>query len=178
MKFPSFVDGVCNFVDSLSAAARLAAAGLTLALIACTLFEVFMRYFLSSPTIWAFDVAYMLNGSLFLLAVAAALQSGTHVRIDVLSSLFPSRLRSAIDAVFFLGPGTITIGLLFQASLIRFERAYKTGETEAVSAWGPVMWPFYSILMIGLGLLFLQCVAQGLRSLSATFYHGTGHGRK
>ena len=126
-----------------------------------------MRYFLSSPTIWAFDLAYMINGSLFLLAVAAALQSGTHVRIDFLSSRFPPRIQSLIDAAFFLGPAAIAIGFIAHAAIVRSLRAIATGETEAVSPWAPLMWPFYLILTIGLCLLFLQCVAQGLRGLLA-----------
>jgi TRAP-type mannitol/chloroaromatic compound transport system permease small subunit len=168
------LEGICAIVDSLSAAARFAAAGLALALIGCTLFEVVMRYFLSSPSIWAFDVAYMLNGSVFLLAVAAALQFGTHVRVDFLSSRFPVRIRNVIDAVFFLLPASISIGLLMEAAFNRTVRAIQTGETEAVSPWAPLMWPFYLVITVGLSLLFLQCIAQGLRSLIAALNQDDG----
>ena len=165
--FASVVGRFCLIVDSLSAAARMAAAVLALALVACTLLEVILRYFFQSPTIWAFDVAYMLNGSVFLLAAAAALQSGKHVRIDFLSTRLPLQAQKIVDAVFFLGPGSLAIAVMAYAALNRTLRALRTGETEAVSAWAPLMWPFYSVLTLGLCLLLLQCIAQGLRSLLA-----------
>ena len=40
-----------------------------------------------------------------------------------------------------------------------------TGEVETVSPWAPLMWPFYSVLAIGLGALALQLAAEGLRNL-------------
>jgi len=159
------IQSVCNGVDSLSAAARVAAAIAALALILCTLFEVVMRYFFASPTIWSYDIAYMLNGSVFLLAAAGALQSGKHVQIDFLSTRFPDSVQRVIEAVFFLGPCSIALGLMTQAAFSRTIRAFQTGETEAVSPWAPLMWPFYTALSIGLALLLLQVVAQGLRAL-------------
>ena len=44
-------------------------------------------------------------------------------------------------------------------------RAFMTGEVETVSPWAPLMWPFYSVLAIGLGALALQLAAEGLRNL-------------
>lgn len=163
------LDRLCVGIDRLSAAGRYLAAGIALILVACTLFEIVMRYVFSAPTIWAFDVAYMLNGSVFFLAIAGALQSGAHVRIDFLSAFFPKRVWKAIDAAFFLGPAAIAIGMIMFAGMSRTIRAISTGEVEPISPWAPVMWPFLLALTVGLTLLFLQCIAQGLRSLRSVF---------
>ncbi len=47
-------------------------------------YEVFARYVLRAPTTWAFDVSYMLYGTLFMLAGAYALARNAHVRGDFL----------------------------------------------------------------------------------------------
>lgn len=62
------------------------AACMTLALVLMMIYEVFARYALHSPTLWAFDVSYMLNGCIFLLGCAYALKEEAHVRVDFLSS--------------------------------------------------------------------------------------------
>ena len=71
-------------------------------LIASMLYEVVARYVFGAPTLWAFDIAYMSTGALFVLGAAQTLREDAHVRIDVLSSRFPPRLRGAIDGVAFL----------------------------------------------------------------------------
>ena len=45
--------------------------------------EVFMRYVLGTPTIWAADVTVMTYGSLFMLGSAYTLFKGAHVRTDI-----------------------------------------------------------------------------------------------
>src|SRR5258708_4096619 len=47
-------------------------------------YDVFLRYALSAPTLWAFDVSYMLYGALFMMAGAYTLALAGHVRGDFL----------------------------------------------------------------------------------------------
>ena len=47
-------------------------------------YEVFSRYALRAPTEWAFDVSYILYGTLFMLAGPYALARNAHVRGDFL----------------------------------------------------------------------------------------------
>ena len=56
-------------------------------------YDVVMRK-LGSPTVWAFDVAWMLYGALFLMAGAYTLSRNGHVRGDVLYGFFPPRLQA------------------------------------------------------------------------------------
>ena len=59
-------------------------------------YEVFMRYVLNSPTVWAFDMMVQMYGALFLMAGPYALAQDTHVRGDVLYRLFPVRLQKQL----------------------------------------------------------------------------------
>ena len=65
-------------------------------------YEVFVRYVLNSPTVWAFDVMVQMYGALFLMSGAYALAQDGHVRGDVLYRLFPARAQASIDFVLYL----------------------------------------------------------------------------
>jgi len=65
-------------------------------------YEVFVRYVLNSPTVWAFDVMVQMYGALFLMAGAYTLAQDSHVRGDVLYRLFPVRWQARIDFVLYL----------------------------------------------------------------------------
>ena len=43
-------------------------------------YEVFVRYALRNPTAWAFDISYMMYGTLFMMAGAYTLSRDGHVR--------------------------------------------------------------------------------------------------
>lgn len=136
-------------------------------LIASMLYEVVARYVFGAPTLWAFDIAYMSTGALFVLGAAQTLREDAHVRIDVLSSRFPPRLRGAIDGVAFLFLLCPVFAMLARIAGQKAWRAFLNGEVETVSPWAPLMWPFYSVLTLGLAVLALQLAAQGIRALIA-----------
>src|SRR5690606_14411424 len=79
-----FVNGVSWCASQL---ASVAAAVLTISMV----YEVFARYVFDAPTVWAFDIAYMANGAVFLLGVAYVLREDAHIRIDVLRNRLPAR---------------------------------------------------------------------------------------
>ena len=56
-----------NFIDKCSACVGYVAAWIVLPLIFATVYEVFSRYALNAPTIWAYELGYMATGSGFLL---------------------------------------------------------------------------------------------------------------
>ncbi|MDN5786983.1 TRAP transporter small permease subunit [Pseudorhodobacter sp.] len=152
-----------TLADRVSAALGYVAQAMVLILIASMLYEVVARYVLGAPTMWAFDVAYMSTGVLFVLGAAQCLREDAHVRIDFLSSRLSSRVRGIIDGVAFLVVLFPIFGWLALIAGGHAWRAFQTGEVETVSPWAPLMWPFYSALAIGLGALALQLAAEGLR---------------
>ena len=50
-------------------------------------YEVFVRYVLGAPTPWAFDVTYIMYGTLFMMAGAYTLSQDGHVRADFIYRL-------------------------------------------------------------------------------------------
>ena len=57
-------------------------AWLNVPLVLAVSYEVIARYFFHTPTIWVFDVTYMLYGTIFMLGAAYALHKGAHIRTD------------------------------------------------------------------------------------------------
>lgn len=154
-----------KIIDGLSwVASRLA--DLAVVLLVCSMvYEVIARYLFNAPTVWAFDIAYMSNGAIFLFGIAWVLRQDGHIRIDVVRSRLPDRLASWFEAAVYLLLLLPLFGILSKIAIFRTIKAWNSGEVEMVSPWAPIMWPFYLTFAIGLTILSLQFLAQGLRAI-------------
>jgi TRAP-type mannitol/chloroaromatic compound transport system permease small subunit len=75
-------------------------------------YEVFVRYVLNAPTVWAFDMMVQMYGALFLMAGPYALAQDTHVRADVFTRFLSARWQARIDFVLyivFFFPGMVAL---------------------------------------------------------------------
>jgi len=151
---------------AISNALGVIAALLVLCLIGVTLFEVYSRYILRAPTIWVFDVAYMLNGAAFILATAATQAARQHVVIDVFSTMLPNRAQWAMQGLVMLLLVTPALGWLAWVAAHQAYAAWLSGEIEHLSAWRPKMWPFRAALAIGLAALVFQVLVDALLLLA------------
>ncbi len=61
------------------------------------LYEVFLRYALEAPTLWANELTLWIAGFVFLCAGLYAMQQRCHIRIFLLYDLFPRWLQRACD---------------------------------------------------------------------------------
>jgi TRAP-type mannitol/chloroaromatic compound transport system permease small subunit len=130
-------------------------------------YEGIMRYAFNAPTLWAYDVSYMLYGALFMLGAHYTLMRGAHIRTDMLWEKFSTRTKGRIDAVayiFFFFPAMI---LLFYASVDEAWHAWKLGELSEQTAWRPLLWPFKAVVPLTALLLMIQGVSELLKSLYA-----------
>lgn len=152
-----------NYFDWPATALLWIAAAMALLLVLAMIFEVFSRYVLNAPTLWAFDISYMLNGAMFILGCAYALKIDAHVRIDFLASRLKPAVQRWINGLFYLLLFAPILGALTWTSGKRTWHAFATGEVEHVSPWAPLIWPFYSALAIGLAALTLQVLVDAYR---------------
>ena len=72
-----------NFLEKITCMPGYFASGLIIPLVLATCYEVFARYVFGNPTIWAYEVGYLLMGFHFLLGGALTLKKGEHIRIDI-----------------------------------------------------------------------------------------------
>ncbi|WP_420393737.1 TRAP transporter small permease subunit [Acuticoccus sp.] len=134
-------------------------------LVVVMLYEVVARRFFNAPTIWANDITYMTNGSLFLIGAAYALRRDAHVRIDFLATRLPVRLQHAINLAFYVGLFLPLLVLTSQSSIQKAWRAYERGTLENMSVWEPLVWPFLTGIALGVTGLAVQVVAEAIRHL-------------
>ena len=77
-------------IDAISTVSGHIVAWLVLPLIAIMSYELTVRYMLN-PTLWAYDLSYMLYGAMFMLGTAYTLRRGAHIRTDFLYQDWPVR---------------------------------------------------------------------------------------
>lgn len=130
-------------------------------------YEVFVRYVLNSPTVWAFDMMVQMYGALFLMAGPYALAQEAHVRGDVIYRLFPVRLQAGIDFtlyVLFFFPGMIAL-FWFGAEIASDSWRYK--EVSWNSPARIQVYFFKTLIPLAGGLLIIQGIAEILRCWKA-----------
>lgn len=154
---------ICPALDGIGWALAIVAMAEVVVIIAVQIYEVVARYGFNAPTLWGSDIAYMTNGTLFLLGAAYTLRMGAHIRIDFVAARLPVRAQHGINLVFYLAVFLPLLWYLGSASANKAWRAYLKGELESMSAWEPLVWPFYTGMTVGLVGLALQVMSETLR---------------
>jgi TRAP-type mannitol/chloroaromatic compound transport system permease small subunit len=127
--------------------------------------EVFKRYILNAPTAWIFDFNNMLYGTLFMLCGAYTLAAGGHVRADFIYGSMRPRSQAALDLllyVLFFIP--CMLGLIYAGSGFAAD-SWRIGEHSTVTAEGPPIYHFKTVIPIAGGLVMLQGLAEMVRCL-------------
>jgi TRAP-type mannitol/chloroaromatic compound transport system permease small subunit len=156
-----------RFIETISRLGGYAAAALVLTLVFLMVYEVVVRYVFSAPTVWGYELSTWVMGASFVLAIAYALMTNSHVRVDFLHDLLGPRARHAFD---LLGYVLFVLPLLLWLSggmWGYFYGALATAERSGQSAWNPVIWPFRLVLFLGVVALALQVVAEVVKSAFA-----------
>lgn len=155
--------GVVALLDKISGSAGAAAAWLVIPLIVASCYEVFSRYVLGAPTLWAFEIGYMVMGTHFLIGLAYTLREDEHVRVDFFYASRSPKKRALIDAFTYVVVLIPLAGWLTVALWQKVQTAYQSHERTGMSAFNPVIWPFRLVICAAFALLFLQAVAELLR---------------
>ena len=154
---------ILHAADRLSTFIGKAAAWLIVGLMLVVCAEVFKRYIMNMPTAWIFDLNNMLYGTLFMLAGAYALAQNAHVRGDFLYGSMQPRTQAALDLalyiIFFL-PGILA---LIYAGYEYASDSWRIGERSNVTADGPPVYHFKTVIPIAGALVMLQGVAEIVR---------------
>jgi TRAP-type mannitol/chloroaromatic compound transport system permease small subunit len=85
--------------------------------------------------------------------------------VDLIYNRFPPRVRLILDVVFtllFFFPLLTGLIIVSAADAIH---AYQVKEFSEVGFWRPLMWPFKSVIPVGLVVLWLQGLANFIRDM-------------
>jgi TRAP-type mannitol/chloroaromatic compound transport system permease small subunit len=142
-------------------------AWLNVPLVLAVAFEVASRYVFDAPTIWSFDVTYMLYGTIFMLGSAYALHKGAHIRTDFFFEKWSTRTKGVIDSVAYI---VFFFPSIFVFLLISWNEgwyAYSIGETSEQTPWRPILWPFKMVVPLTCLLLLIQGISETIKSVWA-----------
>jgi TRAP-type mannitol/chloroaromatic compound transport system permease small subunit len=126
-------------------------------------YEVFVRYVLNAPTVWAFDMMVQMYGALFLMAGPYALAQDTHVRADVFTRFLSARGQARIDFVLYI--------VFFFPAMVAlvwygWEIAMDSWRYKEVSWNSPAriqIYYFKTLIPLAGGLFIIQGVAECMR---------------
>ena len=150
-------------IDKISTFVGQAFSWLIVALTLMISWEVFSRYVLDRPHAWAFDVMIIMYGTLFMMAGAYTLSKAGHVRGDVLYGFFEPRTQATIDLILyivFFVPGVVALtyaGYFFAAE------SWAMNEHSSITAEGPPIYPFKTMLPLAGAFLLLQGIVEIIR---------------
>lgn len=157
---------VIRVLDSFAEICGKIVSWLALPLVGGLVFEVIARYLFHAPTVWAYDLTYMLYGTIFMLGAAYTLLHKSHIRTDMLYRTFPVRVQGIIDTVcylFLFFPGML---FFLNAGIDYAAHSWAIGEKTA-SAWGAPIYPFKTVIPISALFLIIQGISEFLKSYHA-----------
>jgi TRAP-type mannitol/chloroaromatic compound transport system permease small subunit len=142
-------------------------AWLNLPLVAAVAYEVIARYVFNAPTIWSFDVTYMLYGTIFMLGAAYALHKGAHIRTDFFYEKWSVKTKGMVDSISYIVFFFPSIVMLLIASGNEAWYAYTINEMSEQTPWRPILWPYKSVVPITCVLLLVQGISEVIKSTYA-----------
>ena len=134
-------------------------------------YEVVARYLFNAPTIWAYDMTFMLYGTFFMLGSAFTLQRKGHVRTDSFQANWSPRRQAAVDLSCYLVMFVPFAGVFVFVGWGYFVKAWVTNETFVSSSWQPITWPFKLAMPLAGALLLIQGFSECLKCIH-TLQHG------
>ena len=144
------------FVDRMSTWVGHAAAWLIVALTGLIVWEVGSRYVFGEPHAWSLDAQIMLYGALFMLAGAYTLATSGHVRGDILYGFLPPRVQAALDLLLYLVFFVPGVCALIWAGYDFAADSWSIDEHSSVTAEGPPIYPFKTVIPIAGAVLLVQ----------------------
>ena len=142
-------------------------AWLNVPLVAAVSYEVIARYLFNAPTIWSFDVTYMLYGTIFMFGAAYALHKGAHIRTDFFYEKWTVKTRGMVDSISYIVFFFPSLLMLLVASGNEAWYSFNIGEMSEQTPWRPLLWPYKAVVPVTCIMLLLQGVSEVIKSVFA-----------
>ncbi|MGO3344562.1 MAG: TRAP transporter small permease subunit [Marinomonas sp.] len=122
--------------------------------------EVFCRYALNQPTVWAHDTALFIFGYIAALGGAYVQQQRAHINVDILYNKVSPRMRSVFN-LFSFALALLFVVIVCKMCFGKFEEALKFNYRRQ-SEWAPHMHHYWLMMTVASGLLILQLISDWL----------------
>jgi TRAP-type C4-dicarboxylate transport system permease small subunit len=131
---------------------------------------VFVRYVFGIPIVWVPEIVGYLMVVLVFLALGETMLAGSHIRIDLLVSRLPRRLRDVLE-LLTLTLSTGVAGFFAWHGVQTMLRSYEFGRRDAFGALNTPLYIPQAALPIGLSVLTLVLALLVSRKLYVVLYH-------
>ncbi len=142
-------------------------AWLIIPMVGALVYEVVVRYFFEAPTMWAYDMTFMLYGTHFMLGAAFTLQKGAHIRTDFFYRLWSQRTQAVVDLSIYLICYFPGVGFFLYVSTGYALKSWEQSERIITSPWLPIVYPFKTVIPLTAALLLVQGVSEVLKCIEA-----------
>lgn len=159
-----FCRTISSTIDKINTFVGEKSSYLVLVFMLLTVYEVLTRRLLNSPTIWTYETIIMTFGIYIILTCGYGIVVDALVSVDVLSKKFPKKVRDIIQVITYAFIYMPFVGLTLYKTIPYVINSYNLHEVSN-TVWGPLLWPFKLTLLVGLALLFLQCISQLIKAL-------------
>jgi TRAP-type mannitol/chloroaromatic compound transport system permease small subunit len=154
-----------RFADRLSAWFGKVFAWSVIVMMVGVCYEVVVRYAFRAPTPWAFDLSYMMYGTLFMMAGAYTLSRDGHVRGDFIYRLWKPQNQARLELVlYFIFFFPAMLALVF-AGWRYAARSFRYLEVSQMSPADIPIYQFKAVVVAAGILLVIQGVAQVFRCI-------------
>jgi TRAP-type mannitol/chloroaromatic compound transport system permease small subunit len=153
-----------DFLDSISEFTGKYCAWTVVVLMLLVVFEVIMRRFLNSPTIWSFEITIQLYAFLFMITAAYGLLHDSHVSVDIVYERFGARPKAVLDVISYLIFFYPFMIVLLVKSIPYVSKSWAVYE-KSWSAFAPPLYPIKTVIPITVILLLLQGTSKFIRQL-------------
>ncbi len=156
--------GIINTIESFQEIIGKIVGLINYALIFVVLYEVTSRKIFGNPTVWGFDLSYMLYGTMFMLGFGYTLKHGSHVRIDIIYAYLKPKNKAILDligfTIFFLPFMLVCLKVSFDFGMQSLEM-----REQSMSVWQIPIYPFKIMMFLGFLLLFIQGIIEITKSI-------------
>ena len=166
-QLPPRVRKLITAIDTLSEWSGRVFAWLIVPLVLGLTYEVIARYAFDAPTIWAYDVGYMLYGSHFMLGAAYTLLRKGHIRTDFFYEKWSPQRQGLVDAALYLFLFFPGVFFFFLAGWDSAAHSWMLREPSEASPGRPPLYPFKAVMPVVAALLFIQGISEFIKSVWA-----------
>ncbi|MDB5553936.1 MAG: transporter small permease [Rhizobium sp.] len=163
MEGPShgWLTGLERAIARINKVSAFIACILVLAIMTLIVIDVVVRYFAAAPLEWVQDSSCFMLVFVFFLALAPALESGSHIEIDLFDPLIPVALRKAQR---LLGKAiTITFAAILLWFVIKYYRDIYATDEMSFGMIFVSLWKIYWIGIFGSFMFLATALVQFLR---------------
>ncbi len=160
---PRAIRTYVRYVESVNRVVGRFAMYMIFAMMGLLLYSSIMKTFFL-PVIWTLELAQFSMAAYYLLGGGYSMQLGSHVRMDIAYSRWPSKGKGFADSI-------TSFCLIFYLIVLLFGAFSSTGYAlqyteRSFSSWAPLMAPIKITMIVGIVLMLLQAIATFFRDLA------------